>query len=182
MTNHVHLLVTPATENGVSRLMQSVGRRYVRYFNQTYRRTGTLWEGRFKHSLVQNESYYLICSRYIELNPVRAGIVTLPEEYKCSSYHSNALGQPDSVIEPHYLYLALGKSTDEQQRNYRSLFQSHIDFRVLNRIRKATNKNQIIGDTKFMEEIEKILNRPVMAHKHGGDRKSETFKKIKQSV
>jgi putative transposase len=92
MANHVHLLMTPSTSDGVSKLMQTLGRYYVRYFNNTYRRTGTLWEGRFKSCVVDEENYLLVCQRYIELNPVRAGMVSAPEGYRWSSYRANGLG------------------------------------------------------------------------------------------
>jgi REP-associated tyrosine transposase len=101
MTNHVHLLVTPETRDGVSRMMQMLGRYYVRYFNYTYQRTGALWEGRFKSCVVDSEEYLLICQRYIELNPVRAGMVNSPCEYTWSSYKANGLGKPASLWTPH---------------------------------------------------------------------------------
>ncbi len=109
MTNHVHLLVTPANSSGLSSMMQALGRRYVRYFNYQYRRTGTLWEGRFKSSLVQSETYLLQCYRYIELNPVRANMVDDPSAYTWSSYHCNALGIESKLCTPHEEYLKLGK-------------------------------------------------------------------------
>jgi len=92
MTNHVHLLVTPSSSDGVSKMMQTLGRYYVRYFNNTYRRTGTLWEGRFKSCVIDAEEYLLTCYRYIELNPVRAGMVESPSDYAWSSYGANGLG------------------------------------------------------------------------------------------
>ena len=92
MSNHVHLLVTPATENGIAKIMQAVGRRYVQYINRSYRRTGSLWEGRYKSSLIQAETYLLTCMRYIELNPVRANMVQDPVQYRWSSYRHNGLG------------------------------------------------------------------------------------------
>ena len=104
MTNHVHLLVTPKTDDGVSRLMQTLGSHYVRYFNFTYKRTGTLWEGRFKSCLVDEENYFLICQRYIELNPVRANMVTTPGDYKWSSYQANGLGKSMEFWTPHRVY------------------------------------------------------------------------------
>ena len=99
--------------------MQSVGRRYVQYINQTYRRTGTLWEGRFKSSAVQEERYFLLCSRYIELNPVRAGMVVDPGQYRWSSYRHNGLGQADERLTPHAEYLALGQTDHDRQTTYR---------------------------------------------------------------
>lgn len=98
MTNHVHLLATPAVKGAVSKMMQSIGRRYVQYFNHTYRRSGTLWEGRFKSCLVDSEQYLLECYRYIELNPVRAGMVDEPSKYRWSSYCINALGKASKFM------------------------------------------------------------------------------------
>ncbi len=178
MTNHVHILATPSIETGVSRMMQSIGRRYVRYINKTYKRTGTLWEGRFKHSLIQDEFYYLICSRYIELNPIRAGMVECPEDYLWSSYRHNALGQLNSIIQPHDLYHKLGQTMEECARNYKALFHSHIEHETLEAIRKTTNKDQVLGNDKFKEEIGQMLKRKITSYEHGGDRKSEIFKQI----
>ncbi|MFT5425889.1 MAG: putative transposase [Gammaproteobacteria bacterium] len=176
MTNHVHILATPKNETGVSRLMQSVGRRYVRHINKTYQRTGTLWEGRFKHSLIQDEFYYLNCSKYIELNPVRACMVESPESYLWSSYRHNALGQINSIIQPHDLYLRLGQTIEERAQHYQALFNNHIEHDTVTAIRKAINKDQILGNDKFKEEIEQILKRNINTYEHGEDRKSKTFK------
>ena len=180
MTNHVHILATPTIETGISHMVQSIGRRYVRYINHTYKRTGTLWEGRFKHSLIQDNFYYLICSRYIELNPVRAGMVEQPDNYPWSSYSHHALGQPNPIIQAHALYLALGQSMKERTEHYQALFQAHIDPDMLETIRNATNKDQVLGNDKFKAEIEQILNRRITSYTHGGDRKSETFKQTQQ--
>ena len=120
MTNHVHLLVTPKYEGGVSKLMQSLGRRYVAYFNYQYKRSGTLWEGRFKSCLVQSERYLLECYRYIELNPVRANMVESPRDYKWSSYRCNGEGIKSKLITPHDEYLSLGHSEEIRLANYRS--------------------------------------------------------------
>lgn len=110
MTNHVHLLITPNNEDSISKVMQMLGRYYVQYFNCSYKRTGTLWEGRYKASLVDSEAFALTCYRYIELNPVRANMVTHPAEYPWSSYRQNALGLEDKLVTSHYLYDALGNS------------------------------------------------------------------------
>ena len=108
MTNHVHLLVTPDSEDSLSKAMQSVGRRYVQYFNHTYQRTGTLWEGRYKSTLIQSSRYLLTCMRYIELNPVRADMVGHPADYPWSSYCANAQGEENALLTPHALYRRLG--------------------------------------------------------------------------
>lgn len=126
MTNHVHLLATPDREHGVSGMMQDPGRRYVRHFNYRWQRSGTLWEGRFKSCLVQNTEYLLHCYRYIELNPVRARMVTEPAEYRWSSYRSNGLGVGSSLLTPHPEYLALGDSSS-RLANYRALFSAHVE-------------------------------------------------------
>ena len=109
MTNHVHLLLTPQQAESVPRLIIALGRRYVQYINKTYRRTGTLWDSRYKSSLIQAETYLLTCQRYIELNPVRAAMVDDPAHYRWTSYRTNGLGQPSAILTPHPLYLSLGE-------------------------------------------------------------------------
>ena len=135
MTNHVHLLATPTEEGGLSKLFQYIGRHYVRYFNRAYRRSETLWEGRFKSCLVQEETYFLVCQRYIGLNPVRANMVCDPAEYAWSSYQANGLGVDTKLCSPHTLYLALGNTKEERLTNYLSLFDSHIDGDLLTEVR-----------------------------------------------
>lgn len=176
MTNHVHLLLSSRTETGISACMQSVGRRYVRYINHTYHRTGTLWEGRYKSSLIQDDNYYFICSRYIELNPVRAGMVDHPGDYPWSSYRCNARNEPETLITPYNLYEALGKTESERAKYYQTLFEESIETNLIEQIRNATNKDTVLGDDRFKEEIEGMLQRRVDAYSHGGDRKSEMFK------
>ncbi len=176
MTNHVHLLVTPAGKESLSLMMQSLGRQYVSYINRLYRRCGTLWEGRFKSALIDSERYLLSCSRYIELNPIRAEMVKGPGEYRWSSYWANGLGRKDDLVKPHPLYEGLGNTKETRQKAYRDLFRSHIDADTLQLIRENTQKNTIIGDSRFQEEIQAMLERRVMKHGHGGDRKSQGFR------
>jgi putative transposase len=121
MTNHVHMLVTPARSGGISRMMQMLGRNYVAYVNRRIGRSGTLWDGRHKARLVDSEAYLLRAYRYIEQNPVRARMVTDPSEYPWSSYAANALGRCDPLVTPHACYLALGSTDDERQSNYRAI-------------------------------------------------------------
>ena len=156
MTNHIHLLATPTIEGGLSRLFQYIGRHYVRYFNRTYQQSGTLWEGRFKSCVVQEESYLLICHRYIELNPVRAKMVNDPAEYVWSSYQVNALGVASKLCSPHDLYLALGNSKQERLANYKSLFESRVDGDLLTEVRRALNTGLVLGTEKFRSEVEAI--------------------------
>ena len=168
MTNHVHLLCTPRQEEGaVSRMMQALGRRYVRYFNFEYRRSGTLWEGRYKSCLVQVERYLLEVYRYIELNPVRAEIVADPGEYRWSSYQINALGKFSNLCTPHPEYLRLGVEQLERHKNYRALFVHHVDGELLEEIRSNTNKGMAVGHDRFKEEIEGLTGRRVKAKKRG---------------
>lgn len=167
MTNHVHLLMTPREANGVSLLMQALGRRYVRYFNFTYRRSGTLWEGRFKSSLVQNEKYALICQRYIELNPVRAGMVGDPAEYAWSSYRTHSLGQKVRMWTPSNEYLRLDKTDEARQSCYRGLFRGHVDSELVTEIRDSVNKGLALGSDRFKEEIEALYGRRVSEGRMG---------------
>ncbi len=182
MTNHVHLLVTPDREQSLSLTIQALGREYVRYINRRYKRSGTLWEGRFKSALIESERYFLTCCRYIELNPVRAGMVSVPGEYLWSSYHSNAFGQNDPCVSPHRLYMALGKTKEACQENYRALFRASLDPDTLHLIRASTRKNTAIGSRAFQKEIQVRLNRRVMKHGHGGDRKSKRFRQISSDL
>jgi putative transposase len=149
MTNHVHLLVTPQTPDGLAKLMQSVGRRYVQYVNRFYKRSGTLWEGRFKSSLVQAEDYFLLCQRYIELNPVRACMVDDLAQYRWSSYRHHGLGQVDLRLHPHLQYLALGRETETRQTAYRDLFRSELDEAAINDLRLALQQGQAVGSEKL---------------------------------
>jgi len=167
MTNHVRLLLTPEQENSAALLMKHLGQRYVQYLNRSYRRSGTLWEGRFKSCLTQSEDYVLACHRYIELNPVRAGMVPHPRDYPWSSYRANAEGYPDSLRTPHSEYLRLGKGETGRQEAYRNLFKAHLDPEQLTEIRKATNGNYALGNERFKEEIQHMLNRRVIPGKSG---------------
>ncbi len=175
MTNHVHLLITPTAEDSASRMMQTLGRRYVRYINTEYRRTGTLWEGRFKSALIDSEQYLLTCSRYIELNPVRANLVATPEQYRWSSFAHNALGRKDNLIQCHEVYRQLGMNDATRCSAYRPLFDAHIGLTQINQIRRGTETNDLVGSDKFRQEIEMMLNRKLSKCKHGGDRKSKSF-------
>jgi putative transposase len=176
MTNHVHLLLTPQRSDSISSMMQALGRRYVRYINYTYQRSGTLWEGRFKSALIDSEPYLLTCQRYIELNPVRAGMVTDPVDYRWSSYQANAIGQPNPVLTPHPLYLSLGSGIADRQAAYQALFRSHLENETLASIRAATNGGWPLGNDRFKTEIERALERQVTRRPKGGDRRSQAFR------
>ena len=167
MTNHVHILATPRTENSISKMMQLIGRHYVRYFNKSYSRTGTLWEGRFKSCVVDAESYLLSCQRYIELNPVRANMVNDPGDYPWSSYRSNGLGVIAKLRTPHEVYLNLGRSNQCRMSVYRDLFKAHIDEALLKDIRESVNKGLALGNDKFKDEVEELTGRRVIPGKRG---------------
>ena len=167
MTNHVHLLLTPETASGPSLMMKDLGQRYVQYINRTYRRSGTLWEGRFKSCLAQSERYLLICSRYIELNPVRAAMVQLPGQYRWSSFSSNGEGRLNRLISHHPHYIALGASTADRCRAYRKLVCRHDDKETIPEIRRATQGNYVLGDSEFSAQIEQMLGRRVVPGKSG---------------
>lgn len=157
MTNHVHLLASARQPYALSRMMQHVGRRFVQYINHAYRRSGTLWEGRFKASLVDTEIYFLRCSRYIECNPVRARMVVNPADYQWSSYRAHALGDPDKLISGHEQYERLGKSDLDRQLAYRDLFRSELDMRELGEIRYTVNRGWPLGGERFKDEIERAV-------------------------
>lgn len=171
MTNHVHLLCTPQEDGAVSRMMQSIGRMYVRYYNYAYQRSGTLWEGRFKSSLVQSERYMLELYRYIELNPVRADMVGDPGEYSWSSYACNALGIKTELQTPHSEYLSLGKTKEERLENYRALFKAHLNAELLKEIRESVNKGLALGSEHFTAQIEALMDKRVTPRKAGRPKK-----------
>jgi len=174
MTNHVHLLATPFAPHGISHMMQDLGRKYVRSINYVYRRTGTLWEGRYKASLIDSEAYLLACMRYIELNPVRANMVSHPGEFRWSSYAANAQGQSDVLISPHPLYTQLGDDPLQRQAAYRELFRVHLDAELVHAIRGALNEELVLGRDDFKDKIEQMINRQVRRGKEGRPRVGES--------
>jgi len=159
MTNHVHLLLTPGRRDGASLLMKHLGQRYVQYINRVYDRSGTLWEGRFRSSIVQAESYLLRCQRYIELNPVRARMVDAPRAYAWSSFGANALGHRDDLITPHPLFLALGPDDVRRRTAYLELFRGELEPTELEEIRTSANAGYALGDERFRKEIAIALGR-----------------------
>lgn len=160
MTNHVHLLLTPASSDAVSRCMQYLGRYYVRYFNNRYERTGTLFEGRFKSCIVQSREYLLACQRYIELNPVRAGMVADPADYGWSSYRAHAFGCAARLWQAHPEYLALGHDPAARMSAYRDLVAQRLDPRLLGEIRGAIHTGLALGNRQFREELGQLTGQP----------------------
>ena len=158
MTNHVHILVTPTTSDGASRMMQQVGRKYVQLFNKYNQRSGTLWEGRFRSTLIDSETYLFACYRYIELNPVRAHMVNVPDDYRWSSYRVNALGSKSTLIKPRQELLQLSKDRNFRLERYRRIFSSVGTEDDFDAIRFGTNKGLPVGSAQFREKIEVTLD------------------------
>ncbi len=159
MPDHVHILATPSAPDSVSRTVQSVGRNYVQYFNECYSGSGSIWEGRYRATVLDEKQYLLTCSRYIELNPVRGGLVKHPRDYRWSSYAHNARGKVDEMITPHREYQSLG-ATDKQRVNaYRALFKQKLSAETEELITDSTLKGWALGDVKFARKIEKLSGR-----------------------
>lgn len=172
MTNHVHLLLTPHSATSLPRFMQTVAGTYVRYFNAKYERTGTLWEGRYKAAIVDDEHYLLTCMRYIELNPVRAGMVQSPAEYHWSSFAANALGTADALVAPHPLYVALDRNFESRLAAYRELFAFAVSPDDLRSIRDATQNAWALGSNPFRERVQALARRAQRLPKGGARPKS----------
>mgnify|MGYP001577051248 CR=1 FL=1 len=172
MTTHVHVLCTPGDSDGISRMMQYVGRYYVPYINNQYGTRGTLWEGRYKASLVQEDRYLLTCMRYIEQNPVRAGMVAHPRQYRWSSYRANGEVRDDPLVTPHGRYLALGRTAARRREAYRALFKAPVDETEIAYIRAAWQTGTPLGNASFKEKVGRKLQLDV-----GQDRRGRPSKK-----
>ena len=153
MTNHVHLLVTPAAATSCTSLMRNLGQRYVQYFNKRHRRTGTLWEGRFRSCVVESARYVIACYRYIEMNPVRAGLVAVPGAYRWSSHLANTGERADALISPHPEFLALAIDDVARRTAYRRLFEGDADDAVIRMIRESTNGGYPLGSELFNTSV-----------------------------
>ena len=167
MTNHIHILATPKDKQGISLAMQYIGRRYVPYINDTYGTSGSIWEGRYKASLIHDEQYLLTCMRYIELNPVRAKVTKTPGHYRWSSYRANAQGKNDKLITPHSLYLALGRTRTSRLEAYKALSKGHIDVENIREIRAAWQTGTPLGNAHFKKKIERKLKSKVGQARRG---------------
>lgn len=172
MTNHVHLLVTPSRADALSRLMRHLNQRYVQAVNRAYLRSGTLWEGRFRSCLVDSEAYVLACQRYIELNPVRAGIVRDARDYPWSSHRMNVSTLPSKLLTPHELFFALAADAPGRAAAYRSLFIEDMPETVIADIRRATAGSYALGSPRFQEQIGAMLGRRVAPGIPGRPRKA----------
>lgn len=170
MTNHVHLLLTPQGRDGASRFMKAVGQEFAQYFNRTHGRYGPLWEGRFRSSLVDSDAYLWRCHQYVEMNPVRAGMVTTPGAYKWSSHRANAWGQASALLDPHPDYLALGEVVDARTEAYSRLFEQPLGPAELDEIRKAVDGGFAFGSDAFRERLEELAGRPASRRRHTNTR------------
>ncbi len=173
MPNHIHLLASPSDAIGMSRMMQWIGRQYVPYFNKKYQRTGTLWEGRFRATVIESEQYFLICSRYIELNPVRANMTSDVSEYRWSSYAHHAGIKAESLITDHALYWALGNTPFEREIAYKAIISEGVANEEVEAITEATIKGWALGSDKFKEQIGKCTDRRVEPGKRGRPARKE---------
>lgn len=161
MSNHFHLLATPQTADGLPKMMQAVGRSYVRYFNDSQKRSGTLWEGRYKSTLIQTERYLLACMVYIDLNPVRAGMVGAPQDYLWSS-HLHYLGaRQDRLITPHSLYWELGNTPFAREAAYADLVQAGVNPVQQAALTDATLRGWALGESDFVADLQKRTSRRV---------------------
>ena len=170
MGNHVHLLLTAPAPGALSRAMCRLGRRYVPWFNRRHGRTGTLWEGRFKSCLVDSERYFLNVHRYIELNPVRAAIAALPEDYPWSSAHASLGLANDALITPHDAYLALGVDRGSRTLAYRDWLFQPLSTEEHEAIRAHLQQERALGNARFQSMVARTLNRPVAVRRPGRPR------------
>lgn len=167
MPNHVHLLLSPTDQTGLARMMQWIGRCYVPYFNRKYQRDGALWKGRYKATVLDAGRYFMACCRYIELNPVRAGLVDEPSEYPWSSYAHHIGAQRDAIITDHTLYWALGNTPFEREAAYQELVRKGLQDEEIDVLTNATAKGWALGSEPFKAALEKQFSRRVSPAKRG---------------
>jgi putative transposase len=173
MSNHFHLLATPQTEEGLPQMMQAVGRRYVRYFNDRNSRSGTLWEGRYRSTLIQTDRYLLACMAYIDLNPVRAGMVGAAADYPWSSHRHYTGQRIDRLVTPHALYWGLGNTPFDREAAYAELVQAGLAQSQLTALTQATLQGWALGDTDFVADLQKRTARRVSRGQAGRPEKSD---------
>lgn len=181
MTNHVHLLVTPDSKGAIGRLFQGLGRHYVRYVNDTYHRHGGLWEGRYKANIIQSQAYFLSCLCYIEMNPVKAGMVKHPAKYRWSSYAANALGVSNAILSHHEEYIGLGSSTSQRQKAYQSLFDNNLTDDVLKLFSQSLQSGTPLGNEQFKSQVEAAVGRKVGWATSGRPNRQDTTDQKQQS-
>jgi putative transposase len=171
MTNHVHLLMTPQTAEGLSRLMRVLAQRYTQYFNNRYQRTGTLWEGRYKSTVVESDRYLIACMVYLDLNPVRAAMVTRPADYRWSS-HGHYIGQhPDKRLTPHPLYWGLGNTPFAREAAYVDLVEQGLSPAVQKQMTESVIKGWALGSEPFTRSLQNLTPRRVGRRSAGRPKK-----------
>lgn len=178
MDNHVHLLATPAEDGGIGRMMQAIGRRYVPYFNQRHGRTGALWEGRYRATLIEADDYLFACQRYIEMNPVRAGLVARPRDFTRSSHRHYAGLTCDGALTPHALIVALGTTGEARTRAYLQLFERQLDPQLVDTLRDRTHKGWALGSQQFIDRLTRTSGCRAVPAARGGDRRSRRARRI----
>lgn len=167
----IQIVATPRVPQAISSMMQSLGRRYVQYANHRYKRSGTLWGGRYKSSLIDSDAYLLSCCRYVELKPMFQNLVEEPRDYRWSSFRHNTGIQRDHLLKDHKVYKALGETKKERANEYSRLFRYEFDKRLLNYIAETIKLGQVLGGDAFKDRIEKIADRPVRPMKRGRPKK-----------
>lgn len=172
MTNHIHLLLSAEHANAPAAMMKALSQRYVQYVNRIHRRSGTLWEGRYRSSPVQEDGYFLTCQRYIELNPVRAGIVDHPGDYRWTSYHANGHGVSDPLVTTHDVYERLAPDKESRRAAYRALFATELQPSTLDDIRQATAGNHVLGHPEFAAQISSASGKRALRRAPGRPKKS----------
>jgi len=173
MINHIHFLLKSCVAEHLAKFMKFIAQRHAQYINHVYKRTGTLWEGRFKSSPVSADSYLIACSRYIEMNPVRAGLVSSPEDYKYTSYAAKIGLREDKILDFDPWYLSLGADNTERQRQYQKFFKESIPEDEWKIIRECINKNGVFGNDEFKKQIEEVLGRKIELRGKGRPRKDK---------
>lgn len=182
MTNHIHLLASGNHSHSIPGFMKAVNQRYVQYINGTYRRSGTLWEGRYKASLIESERYFLACMRYIDLNPVRARMVAHAEDYCWSSYRANAAGKRDDAVHPHPLYLAMDENPERRLRKYGEFVDQAISQDELDTLRAALHSGRPTGSDAFAEQIEQMSGRRVVKRPAGRPKARAVASRLTRNV
>ncbi|WP_038249423.1 transposase [Ghiorsea bivora] len=182
MTNHLHLLITPPDKNKLSTFMQTMANRYVRYFNASRHRTGTIWEGRFKSCLIDSETYLFALYRYIEMNPVKAHMAEKPDAYLWSSYRHHALGEKDDLITEHQLYQNLGANPRQRAKSYKDILAVQNSPEQDLQITEATMRGEVYGSSETHVKLGRLISRPTKLIAHGGDRKSKNYRVIQNQA
>ena len=173
LDNHFHMLLTPPSDEAMSLMMQSVGRSYVRYFNKRHNRSGTLWEGRYKSSLIDSEAYLLTCMAYIDLNPVRAGLAESAEDFSWSSYKHLAGQSIDKLVTPHALYWGLGNTPFAREAAYAEFVAGGLSVATQKALTESALKGRVVGRPDFLTSLEKSTQRQILPQKAG-----RPFKKL----